>query len=186
MKNPINILLLFVLLAACTSVPAGKGISYSDFPKTVKLEGQVILLDTAVFRYPFRIRIQGGRAVVLDLHGTDHFFQIFTYPDGNYLTSYGKRGDSSVDMLSAENFRWNGHKLWMLDANKSELTGVVFSESGDSLLRKEAVTLDKEILRALDFVQYDDSTFIIPDYSGNNRFCFFNRKGELPCLPECP
>jgi hypothetical protein len=179
LKNPINILLLFVLLAACTSVPAGKGISYSDFPKTVKLEGQVILLDTAVFRYPFRIRIQGGRAVVLDLHGTDHFFQIFTYPDGNYLTSYGKRGDSSVDMLSAENFRWNGHKLWMLDANKSELTGVVFSESGDSLLRKEAVTLDKEILRALDFVQYDDSTFIIPDYSGNNRFCFFNRKGEL-------
>ena len=179
MKNPINILLLFVLLAACTSVPAGKGISYSDFPKTVKLEGQVILLDTAVFRYPFRIRIQGGRAVVLDLHGTDHFFQIFTYPDGNYLTSYGKRGDSSVDMLSAENFRWNGHKLWMLDANKSELTWVVFSESGDSLLRKEAVTLDKEILRALDFVQYDDSTFIIPDYSGNNRFCFFNRKGEL-------
>lgn len=49
MKNPINILLLFVLLAACTSVPAGKGISYSDFPKTVKLEGQVIPLDTAVF-----------------------------------------------------------------------------------------------------------------------------------------
>lgn len=66
----------------------------------------------------------------------------------------------------------------MLDANKSELTGVVFSESGDSLLRKEAVTLDKEILRALDFVQYDDSTFIIPDYSGNNRFCFSIVKGN--------
>lgn len=120
MKNTINILLLFVLLAACTSVPAGKGISYSDFPKTVKLEGQVIPLDTAVFRYPFRIRIEGGRAVVLDLHGADHFFQMFTYPDGNYLASYGKRGDSPADMLSAENFRWNGDKLWMLDANKSE------------------------------------------------------------------
>lgn len=179
MKNPINILLLFVLLAACTSVPAGKGISYSDFPKTVKLEGQVIPLDTAVFRYPFRIRIEGGRAVVLDLHGADHFFQMFTYPDGNYLASYGKRGDSPADILSAENFRWNGDKLWMLDANKSELTGAVFSESGDSLLREEAVTLDKEILRALDFVQYDDSTFIIPDYSGDNRFCFVNRKGKL-------
>lgn len=41
------------------------------------------------------------------------------------------------------------------------------------------MSLDKEILRALDFVQYDDSTFIIPDYSGDNRFCFVNRKGEL-------
>lgn len=80
MKNPINILLLFVLLAACTSVPAGKGISYSDFPKTVKLEGQVIPLDTAVFRYPFRIRIEGGRAVVLDLHGADHFFRCSLIP----------------------------------------------------------------------------------------------------------
>lgn len=83
---------------------------------------------------------------------------MFTYPDGNYLASYGKRGDSPADMLSAENFRWNGDKLWMLDANKSELTGAVFSESGDSLLREEAVTLDKEILRALDLY----STMIPP------------------------
>lgn len=178
LKNPINILLLLALLTACTSVPVGKGIPYSDFPETMRLEGKVIPLDTAVFRYPFRIRIQGDRAIALDLHGTDHFFQMFTYPGGNYLASYGKRGDSPVDMLSAENFRWNGH-LWMLDANKNELTRVVFSESGDSLLRDEAVTLDKEILRALDFVQYDDSTFIIPDYSGENRFCFVNGKGKL-------
>lgn len=41
------------------------------------------------------------------------------------------------------------------------------------------MSLDKEILRALDFVQYDDSTFIIPDYSGDSRFCWVNRQGKL-------
>ena len=66
-----------------------------------------------------------------------------------------------------------------LDANKSELTRFGCDLSGDSLFRQEAVNLDKDILRALDFVMVDDSTFIIPDYSGDNRFCRVNRQGGL-------
>lgn len=38
------------------------------------------------------------------------------------------------------------------------------------------MSLDEELLRALDFVQYNDSTFIIPDYSGDSRFCLVNRR----------
>ena len=41
------------------------------------------------------------------------------------------------------------------------------------------MSLDEELLRALDFVQYDDSTFIIPDYSGDSRFCLVSRQGKL-------
>lgn len=41
------------------------------------------------------------------------------------------------------------------------------------------MNLDKDILRALDFVAMDDSTFIIPDYSGDSRFCLVNRQGSL-------
>lgn len=178
MKVFINII-LFSLFISCTSPSQQKNLNYEDFPQTKELKAKEILLDTAVFRYPFRIRIQKDMAVVLDLHGTDHFFQVFRYPEFNYIASFGECGDSPKDMLSAENIRWNGQSLWALDANKSELTRFVFFESGDSLLRDEAVSLDKKILRALDFVQYDDSTFIIPDYSGDNRFCMVSRKGEL-------
>ena len=178
MKSSINLFLL-LLLISCTPISRQKGLTYEDFPQTIELKAKEIQLDTAVFRYPFRIRIQDDIAVILDLHGTDHFFQVFRYPQFSYIASFGKRGDSPDDMLSAENVRWNRRDWWTLDANKNELTRVVFSESDDSLLREEAVSLDKEILRALDFVQYDDSTFIIPDYSGDNRFCFVNRKGEL-------
>ena len=56
---------------------------------------------------------------------------------------------------------------------------VGFSSSGDSLLRDEAVILDEDILRPLDFAIYNDTTFIIPDYSGENRLCWLNDDGEL-------
>lgn len=178
MKTSISILLAF-LFVACTSVPDERMMSYSDFPETRELTAWTLPLDTALFRYPYRVRVQDDKAVVLDLHGTEHFFHVFHYPDFHYLSSFGKRGDAPEEMLSAENLRWNGDFLWILDSNKSELTRLGFASSGDSLLRQEAVSLDEELLRALDFVQYNDSTFIIPDYSGDSRFCLVNRQGKL-------
>ena len=152
---------------------------YEDFPDEKALNAQVIHLDPALFRYPFRVHVQGDKVVVMDLHATEYFFHAFRYPDFQYLTSFGKRGDAPEEILSAENFRWNGQFLWMLDAGKSKLTRLSFTLSGDSLLRTEVVSLDKEILRALDFVQYDDSIFIIPDYSGDSRFCKVSKSGKL-------
>lgn len=179
MKTLTNILFLLVALTACTPAPRSEGLAYADFPQTVELKGKVIPLDTALFRYPFRIRVQGDKAVVMDLHGQDYYFHLFHYPDFSYQTSFGRPGDSPEEMLSAENIRWNGEHLWTLDANKSELMRLGFDLSGDSLLPQEAVSLDKDILRTLDFVMFDDFTFIIPDYSGDNRFCWVNRRGKL-------
>ena len=179
LKALINILLLFLLLAGCTTAKHEKELTYADFPETKELSASTLLLDTAWVRYPFRIRVQGDKAIVMDLHGTVCYFHLFHYPDFRYLSSFGKLGDSPEKMLSAENIRWNGQSLWTLDANKSELTRYGFDLSGDSLLRQEAVNLDKDILRALDFVMYDDSTFIIPDYSGDNRLCWMDRQGKL-------
>lgn len=179
MKTLINILLLLAVMAACTSTPHGEGLAYVDFPQTCELKGKVIPLDTALFRYPFRVRVQRDKAVMMDLHGTDYFCHAFHYPDFRYISSFGKRGEAPGEQISAENIRWDGEYVWTLDANKFELARFGFDLSGDSLLRQEAVNLDKDILRALDFAMYDDSTFIIPDYSGDNRFCLVNRKGKL-------
>lgn len=106
MKTSINILFFFLLIS-CSSPSLQKGLVYEDFPQTQELKAKEIQLDIAVFRYPFRIRIQDDIAVILDLHGTDHFFQVFRYPQFSYIASFGKRGDSPDDMLSAENVRWN-------------------------------------------------------------------------------
>ena len=167
-----------LLFISCTPNPVVSGKkAYTDFPQEQELKAKTIRLDTALFRYPSRLHARDGKAVVLDLHGTDYFFHAFSYPDFRYLSSFGRRGDAPQDMLSAENFRWNGAFLWTLDSNKSELTRFGFALSDDSLLRQEAVNLDKDILRALDFVMCEDSTFIIPDYSGDSRFCKVSKSG---------
>ena len=156
------VLLLFLLFISCGTKNkeyANNVFPYSQFPQEKELKGEVIELDTALFRYPFRIRIEGDKAIVMDLHGIDYY--------------------APLEMLSMENFRLHNHTLWTLDANKSELTRLDFSSSGDSLLREETVALDEDILRPLDFAIYNDTTFVIPDYSGESRFLKVDCKGKL-------
>lgn len=182
LRNNVFLLLFLFIFFSCDNKHkeyAENVFPYSRFPQEKELRGEVIELDTALFRYPFRIRIEGDKVIVIDLHGTDHYGHLFQYPSFQYLSSFGRRGDSPMEMLSMENFRFYNHAVWTLDANKSELTRLDYSSSGDSLLREEAVTLDEDILRPLDFVVYDDTTFVIPDYSGESRFLKVNRQGKL-------
>lgn len=182
LKSNIIFLFLFIIFQSCSTKRreyADNVIPYFVFPKEKELKGEVIELDTALLRYPFRIRIEGDKAIILDLHGSDHYGQLFQYPSFRYLSSFGRRGDSPTEMLSVENLRFYNHGVWTLDANKKELTRLDPSSSGDSLLRDGAVTLGEDILRPLDFAIYNDTTFIIPDYSGENRFCWVDREGKL-------
>ena len=56
---------------------------YEDFPDEKVLNAQVIHLDTALFRYPFRIAVKDGIAIIMDLHNVDYFFHAFSYPEWN-------------------------------------------------------------------------------------------------------
>ena len=58
---------------------------YSEFPQEKELKGEVIELDTALFRCPFRIRVEGDKAIVMDLHNADNYFHAFTYPNWKHI-----------------------------------------------------------------------------------------------------
>ena len=60
---------------------------YEDFPDEKALNAQVIHLDTALFRYPFRVAVKDGIAIIMDLHNVDYFFHAFSYPEWEYMTS---------------------------------------------------------------------------------------------------
>ncbi len=181
MKKQLSlILLLGGIVVLCLSFRFFKAtVAETTFPKTKALHGRTIPIDTALFRYPWRIRVNGNRAVVEDLHGPDYFFHLFSYPEFRYLSSFSKRGEAPEEMLQAENFRWEGDDLWTLDCNKSEMVLWRFNAHRDSLLRHRVVKLQKELLRSLDFAIYSDTRFLIPDYSGESRFCWVDRKGKL-------
>ena len=178
-KSIVAIGLILSLLSACAPVPQEGRMAYVSFSENRSLQGEAVPLDTALFRYPFRIRVRDDRAAVLDLHGTDHFVHLFSYPDFRYVASCARRGEGPDESLSAENIRWRGNSLQLLDANKSELTIWHEVAGCDSLERRVRVKLEEYVLRALDFVALGDTAFLIPDYSGECRFCVVSPQGKF-------
>ena len=149
------------------------------FPMTQELQGQVIPLDSVFFRYPYRLEVRGDRVVIEDLHGPEHFYHLFTYPEFRYLHSFGQRGEGPEEMRTVDDFRWNGQTLWALDNIKSELVRWELNDTRDRMARTECIKLDKATFRALDIVPFQNNSFLIPNYSGDTRFCQVNRNGKL-------
>ena len=86
--------------SSCTQKKVATSVAYMDFPQTIELKARVQPLDTALFRYPFRVRVQGDKAVVMDLHGTDYFCHVFHYPGFRYFASFGKRGEAPEEICA--------------------------------------------------------------------------------------
>ena len=47
------------------------------------------------------------------------------------------------------------------------------------MVRTERIKLDKATFRALDIVPFQNNSFLIPNYSGDTRFCQVDRNGKL-------
>jgi hypothetical protein len=173
-----NLLICCLLTVAIGCKNTNNNLSYDSFPVNISLTGKSIETDSVMLRYPFRIKHQDSLAIVMDLHHPDYFYHSFTYPQFRYLSSFGKRGQAPEENLSVENFRLAGGKMWGLDANKHLITNLSLQRVHEKTSTKE-ISLDKEIIRALDFALYDDSCFIIPDYSGKHRFHIIDMNGDI-------
>jgi len=122
---------------------------------------------------------------VMDLHGSDYYCHQFDYPSMRHKQSFAKLGSGPEEFLDAENIRLTPAGCWILDANKAKLT--YFQLYGADSLIKE-YPLDKRLIRSLDFALYNDSLFIVPDYTGTHRFDILGpdmmireSRGTIPC-----
>lgn len=151
---------------------------YADFPQTKALQAEVVRLDTALFRYPFRVTVRDHIAIVMDLHNTDHYLHAFTYPEWKHVASFGKRGEAPEEMLSAINIQFKSpDSLWVLDPNKMQITRWKLSPSSGAAERVEEIKLDKKLVRSLDF-HVMESGFFIPDYMGEHRYWQVDMEGK--------
>lgn len=171
--------LLMASLLALNACQLDMKPSYFAFPEEKILVSSSIMLDSIELRYPFRIRIIDNLAVVLDLHGYKQYCHVFSYPDFRYLNSFGHKGEAPKEMLSADNIRIKDGAFWTLDANKREINIYHKRERINSFVCSQSIALDPIVLRPLDFTFGCDSNFVIPDYSGQNRFCIVNMNGKL-------
>ena len=175
----LSVCLAVLVVYALTQSSPQTGHSEITFSMTEDLQGRVVPLDSVFFRYPYRLEVRGDRVVIEDLHGPDFYYHLFTYPDFHYLHSFGKRGQGPEEMQAVDDFRWNGQTLWALDNIKSELVRWELNDSRDKMVRSECIKLDKATFRALDIVPFQDNSFLIPNYSGDSRFCQVDRNGKL-------
>jgi hypothetical protein len=144
------------------------------FPETTRLSVSSGYTTDVYMRYPYRIRAADSAVYVMDLHATEHYIhKLSDEKNMKTIASYGKRGEGPGELLDAENIRMDSkNRLWTLDANRHRLT------RWDSCGQKET-DLSPQLIRSLDFALLDDSTFIVPDYTGKNRICIINGKGEI-------
>lgn len=182
MKNVIVLLFAFVLITSC----GGQKKQANEDVQNVQLKGEEVPIDTALFRYAYRIRVQGDKAVVFDLHNVDYYYHVFTYPSFKYISSFGKRGEGPEEMISAENIRWGGdNTAWVLDGSKNRLSRYGGIAPGQEPKLEENISLDKAFMRPLDFDLSDTDSFVIPDYSGENRFSWADMAGNLLHKSHC-
>ena len=181
MKKLISISLFLVVVVVYVFTKTFPKTEYSEitFPVIEELQGRVIPLDSVFFRYPYRLEVWDDRVVIEDLHGSDYFYHLFTYPGFRYLSSFGQRGEGPEEMQTVDDFFWNGQTLWALDNIKSELVRWELNKSRDKMIRTECIKLDKAAFRALDIVPFPNNSFLIPNYSGDSRFCQVDRNGKL-------
>lgn len=152
---------------------------YTDFPVEQPLYAAIAPLDTILLRYPFRVAEAGGVAIILDLHNADHFLHAFTYPAWQHITSFGKRGNGPEELLSAASFRFHSpDSLWVLDANKMQITRWRIDEGNHIAERLEEINLDKQLLRTLDFDKSPEG-FIVSDYTGAYRYHLLDKQGRI-------
>ncbi|WP_085537487.1 BF3164 family lipoprotein [Massilibacteroides vaginae] len=172
-------LCILLLLISCNRGSKEKYSRYSSFETSESIYAEDIELDTILFRYPFRISVHENIAVVLDLHHVDHFLHAFSYPEWKHLVSFGRRGQAPEEMLSAETIRVSSSdSIWTLDANKMEITRWSIDIIQKTATREEAIPLDKQLIRTLDFC-LTDSGFIVPDYTGEYRYSCIDPAGSL-------
>lgn len=157
--------------------------SFESFPEVISLKGEGILLDEdqVLLRYPFRVRLYGDIVFIVDMHNGEEFFHIYEKESFRHVASFGRRGEGPQEMLQGQNLYVESlDSIWTLDPIKRQIIRWSFYPKTDSVSLSEVVQLDKQtLIEARDFTQYNDSTWLLPDLSGESRVCFIGKDGTV-------
>lgn len=137
------------------------------------LQGEVIPIDTVLFRYAYRIRVQGETAVVMDLHNKEYFFHVFTYPAFRYVASFGRRGEGPDEMQQAAGGGFTGASSFCaFDDAKGRFCSFSDITVHGAPVQLPMVSMDKGLTGTHSCCVWDDSTMLVSDATGERRCCW--------------
>ncbi len=177
MKRIITLICGFFLFSAFASCSKAASSSDIKFPETISLVGKERTLPDMYLKYPYRVRLDSTSLYVMDIHPTDYYCHEFDYPSMEHKRSFVKRGEAPNEFLDAENIRLdNQGRFWVLDANRKKIARIGHNKPS---LPQQEIQLDGALIRTLDFDLLDDSTFVVPDYTGSHRLSLVNLDGKV-------
>ncbi len=146
---------------------------YAGFTETVDLTSRKHDFDGVYMKFPYRVRVSQSTLYVTDLHPEEYFCHTFDYPSMKYIKSFARRGKGPEEITDVGNIIVADGTVYMLDAFGRK----IYTYDGDRI--NLFAELPEELIRCMDFTLYNDSVFIVPDYSGKQRLIFVDRKGEI-------
>lgn len=177
MKTFYSFMLAVCMLAGCTSTQSSGD---SAVVPCDSLAGRSVQVDSVLFRYAYRIRVQDDVAVVFDMHHPAYYCHAFTYPDFKYLSSFAPLGEGPEEVISGSDVRFLGpNRVAVLDSNgrKIAVYNGVGKDTQPTLQRM--VRMDESVLMPLDFIPLSGGSFLVPDNSGEHRFSMIDSCGKV-------
>lgn len=184
-KLTIAVILLSVITFACQNNKKTfeEECLLEDFPEIIELKSDGYVLDDrqALLRYPFRVRMCDEYLFVFDMHNAENFCHIYNKETFDYITSFGKRGEGPHEMLRGQTMLVVSlDTIWTLDPGKRQITRWSFSPADGTVTLVENIQLDKrDVISAHDMALRNDSTWFIPDLSGQSRVWHIGRSGNV-------
>ena len=178
MKTFLSLVAALCLAAGCTTSP--KSADETAVVPCDSLCGKAVQVDSVLFRYAYRLRVQGDVAVVFDLHHPDYYCHAFTYPDFKYLSSFAPLGEGPDEVVSGSDVRFLGpNRVAVLDSNGRKIAIYNGVGKGTAPVLERMVRMEEAVLMPLDFVPLSGGSFLIPDNSGEHRFSVIDSCGKV-------
>lgn len=152
MKN--FIFILFIILVSC--------ISKNDVI-TIPLNGKQIITEAKYMRVPFRINLVNDKLILFDLVPDSSFCHIYNYPNYEYINSVGVKGNGPNEITLITPCQISDSNLLLFDGARGKLFNYKLADLSFK-------TYEFNVPKSIDFIQMNDTTLIIEDMSGENRF----------------
>lgn len=175
-RTGLSILLAFILMA-CKK----QGNPYDGIPVT-NITSECLLKNTDIFmKYPYKIRVTDSIMFIWDLHGGDKFYHIYSYPNLEFITSFGEPGRGDKEFISTGGFEIDENYIYVFDTPRARLH--IFSI--DSLMHHHTrpykiINFPTECIPVLSFAKMENG-YALVNSNGEERITLVDTCGQIIC-----